>query len=153
MKLGRPRSIYRSLQNLSVGLLLFASSSTLAIAASASEVGNPQALADGTYLYGESTQADQVGKAYVVFTQKNGRVIGAIYHPQSEFSCFSGAVKGNALDTVTQANVGQPAQTLQIPLSNLHLVPTQSLVSASTLNACKQEIAAQESTQPRASRK
>jgi hypothetical protein len=153
MKRGRSRSIYCSLQKLTAGLLLLASPSMLAIAATASEVIKPQGLPDGTYLYGESTQADQVGKAYVVFTQKNGHVIGAIYHPQSEFSCFSGAVQGNALHTVTQANVGQPAQTLQIALSNLHLVPTQSLVSASTLNACKQEIAAQEPVQPRASRK
>lgn len=47
-------------------------------------------LADGTYLYGESPEPEQIGSAYMVFRVTKGKVIGAFYMPRSSFDCFSG---------------------------------------------------------------
>lgn len=63
--------------------------------AQASQLQSP--LVDGTYLYGQSTQAEQIGQEYIVFKVQQGRVIGAVYMPRSEFNCFSGAIKSNQL--------------------------------------------------------
>ena len=48
---------------------------------------------DGIYLYGQSPQRQQLGREYLVFRLRRGRVEGAVYLPGSEFSCFSGEVK------------------------------------------------------------
>lgn len=58
---------------------------------------------DGTYLYGESPEANQIGQAYVLFEKRQGRITGALYMPQSEFSCFQGAIdkSGELAMTVT----------------------------------------------------
>lgn len=52
--------------------------------------GNTSALADGTYLYGEATEPEQIGSAYMVFQVTKGKVVGAFYMPRSSFDCFSG---------------------------------------------------------------
>lgn len=52
--------------------------------------GNASALADGTYLYGEAPQPEQIGSAYMVFQVTKGKVVGAFYMPRSSFDCFSG---------------------------------------------------------------
>jgi hypothetical protein len=54
-------------------------------------------FADGTYLYGQSDKPEQIGKEYLVFQVQDGKVIGAIYLPQSEFSCFFGMVGPRAM--------------------------------------------------------
>jgi hypothetical protein len=55
------------------------------------------ALADGIYLYGESSEPDQIGSAYMIFEVSDRQVIGAFYMPQSSFDCFHGEVKANEL--------------------------------------------------------
>jgi hypothetical protein len=54
-------------------------------------------LANGVYLYGESTEPEQIGSAYMVFQVKEGKVMGAFYMPRSSFDCFSGEFQGNKL--------------------------------------------------------
>jgi hypothetical protein len=58
----------------------------------------PDRLADGLYLYGESTHPNEIGKEYIVFETLRGRTIGAFYLPQSEFSCFSGKFERGQLN-------------------------------------------------------
>ena len=58
---------------------------------------NYSPLADGTYLYGQSDKPEQIGQEYLVFQVQRGKVIGAIYLPQSEFSCFSGTISDRAM--------------------------------------------------------
>lgn len=55
-------------------------------------------LADGIYLYGQSSQPEKIGQEYLVFKVQQGRVIGAFYMPQSEFSCFYGRVNHQSMD-------------------------------------------------------
>ncbi|MEB3293271.1 MAG: hypothetical protein VKJ24_08915, partial [Synechococcales bacterium] len=47
-------------------------------------------LPDGTYLYGESEQPNQIGRAYFVFEVQQGKVLGALYMPSSSFDCTYG---------------------------------------------------------------
>jgi len=58
---------------------------------------------DGVYLYGQSAQPNQVGQGYIVFQKRQNQVIGALYMPNSEFSCFQGNIEssGELAMTVT----------------------------------------------------
>ncbi|MUH00204.1 hypothetical protein F7734_51220 [Scytonema sp. UIC 10036] len=47
---------------------------------------------DGIYLYGESSKPSQLGQGYIVFEKQQGKVLGALYMPHSEFSCFNGTL-------------------------------------------------------------
>lgn len=49
-------------------------------------------IEDGTYLFGQSSQRDQIGTSYAVFSVANNRAVGAFYQPNSSFDCFSGQV-------------------------------------------------------------
>lgn len=64
---------------------------------------------DGVYLYGQSSQAGQLGKGYIIFERKRGRVTGALYMPSSEFSCFRGTLRGNGKLAMTVN--GYPGET------------------------------------------
>jgi hypothetical protein len=76
---------------------------------------------DGVYLYGQSPSPNQIGQGYIVFKKQQGRVIGALYMPRSEFSCFQGTIdkSGELAMTVTgsQTEVGRSdlATTSTIP--------------------------------------
>ncbi len=60
-------------------------------------------IPDGTYLYGQSNQPQQLGKEYIVFEARQGKVIGAMYLPSSEYSCFYGTLDAKQLN-LTVAN-------------------------------------------------
>jgi len=57
-----------------------------------------QTMANGVYLYGQSAKPEEIGKEYVVFEARGGRVIGAVYMPSSEFNCFHGTAQAQKLD-------------------------------------------------------
>lgn len=55
-------------------------------------------LPDGIYLYGQSSKPEQIGKEYIVFEARQGNLIGALYLPSSEFSCFHGTLDSNQMN-------------------------------------------------------
>ncbi|MEQ9670442.1 hypothetical protein [Coleofasciculus sp. G2-EDA-02] len=55
-------------------------------------------IPDGTYLYGQSSQPDQIGQEYIVFQANKGKLVGALYLPQSEFSCFYGTLESKQMN-------------------------------------------------------
>lgn len=59
-------------------------------------------LEDGTYLFGQSPQRNQIGTSYAIFSINDSRAVGAFYQPSSSFDCFSGQVYPDrmALDVV-----------------------------------------------------
>ena len=61
---------------------------------SASPVSRP-VLEDGTYLFGQSPQPNEIGSAYAVLSVQNNQTVGAFYYPRSSFACFSGQVTHN----------------------------------------------------------
>lgn len=62
-----------------------------------------ESMPDGTYLYGQSSQSEQIGKEYIVFEARQGKIIGAMYLPSSEYSCFYGTLDSKQLN-LTVAN-------------------------------------------------
>lgn len=133
-----------------------------AIAHSAEPAAKPQAsavkqtLPDGVYLYGQSTQPDQVGQGYFVFEAKQGAVVGALYMPRSSFDCTAGKFQNdqlaltvvNSYDRTTNpyeialertSNVaaeGNPAFQ-NIGLQGFHRLSTVSENDKRILNVCK----------------
>jgi hypothetical protein len=57
---------------------------------------------DGIYLYGQSSQPEQIGQEYFVFQLKNGRVQGALYLPRSEYNCVSGQLSATQMTLAVQ---------------------------------------------------
>lgn len=47
---------------------------------------------NGVYLYGQSSQPNQLGQGYIIFEKQQATVKGALYMPSSEFSCFQGTI-------------------------------------------------------------
>lgn len=58
---------------------------------------------DGIYLFGQSPKPNQIGQGYVLFQKQQGLLVGALYMPNSEFSCFKGTLdnSGELAMTVT----------------------------------------------------
>ena len=79
------------------------------ISSTSSRKGTILPQEDGVYLYGQSSQPGQLGKGYIIFERKRGRVTGALYMPRSEFSCFRGTLRGNGKLAMTVN--GYPGET------------------------------------------
>ena len=65
-------------------------------------------LEDGTYLFGQSPDANVIGSTYAVFSVQDNRTVGAFYQPRSSYDCFSGEVSPtrlavNIVDSYSQA--------------------------------------------------
>ncbi|OUL32997.1 hypothetical protein BV372_17580 [Nostoc sp. T09] len=79
---------------------------------------------DGVYLYGQSPTPNQIGQGYIVFEKRQAQVKGAMYMPNSEFSCFQGTVdrSGELAMTVNaspdESSSNQVATTNSIPSIN-----------------------------------
>jgi len=83
------------------------------------------ALTSGTYLYGQAPVSGQVGREYVVFEVNQGRVIGALFMPSSEFSCFQGVLENNQMNMTVASTYDNSALSYQ-------LAQAQSTVLAAT---------------------
>lgn len=66
---------------------------------------------DGVYLYGQSSQPNEIGKEYMVFEVRQGRVIGAVYMPHSEFNCFHGTLASRKLDLIVNNPFAETADS------------------------------------------
>jgi hypothetical protein len=114
-------------------------------------------LADGTYLYGQSQTAEQVGSAYMVFEVKQGKLLGAFYMPRSSFDCFYGSLEADrmaltvvdsyeqsphpyavALKSVTPvAMAGDETIAAPVSLEGFHRLETLSNNDQRILSTCK----------------
>lgn len=66
---------------------------------------------DGVYLYGQSSKPEEIGKEYMVFEVRRGRVIGAAYMPNSEFNCFHGTLASQKLDLIVNNPFAETADS------------------------------------------
>lgn len=66
---------------------------------------------NGVYLYGQSSKRDEIGKEYMVFEVRGGRVIGAVYMPHSEFNCFYGTLESQKLDLMVNNPFAETADS------------------------------------------
>jgi hypothetical protein len=80
-------------------------------------VANPKGklpITDGIYLYGQSPESNRLGQEYMVFEMRQGKVKGAFYLPQSEFSCFQGTLTSGKLSVTVAADADSEADTAQV---------------------------------------
>ncbi|MDK2411407.1 hypothetical protein QHH11_03805 [Aphanizomenon sp. PH219] len=63
---------------------------------------------DGTYLYGQSSTPNELGQGYILFQKQQSKIIGALYVPHSEFSCFQGTLaKSGELAMTVKSSPGE----------------------------------------------
>jgi hypothetical protein len=115
---------------------------------------------DGTYLYGQSSTPNELGQGYILFQKQQSKIIGALYVPHSEFSCFQGTLaKSGELAMTVRSSPGEVgaievSTTSTIPkisddesTSYAHSISLQDYDQISSLSAndremlnmCKQE--------------
>lgn len=115
---------------------------------------------DGVYLYGQSLQPNQLGQGYIVFQKRQNQVMGALYMPSSEFSCFQGNIDssgelamtvtapgGGGIEEVATANilpkldVDQPmTYAYSVALQDYHQLNTVSEGDRQILQKCNQAL-------------
>lgn len=81
------------------------------------KITNPKGklpAADGVYLYGQSSESNQLGQQYMVFEMQQGKVTGAFYLPQSEFSCFQGSLNSHKLSVTVAGDDNSEADSAQV---------------------------------------
>jgi hypothetical protein len=74
-------------------------------------------LADGVYLYGQTSEPNQLGQSYFVFEVTQGKVLGALYMPQSSFDCAHGSFQADQLALRVRDSYEKSASTYAIGLS------------------------------------
>lgn len=97
-------------------------------------------LKDGTYLYGEVSQPDQLRQEYFVFEVKNNQVTGAVYMPRSEFDCFYGSLKNLNLEMKIVSSGGAEIYPYGINLQSYEPLATISANDQQMLATCQAEI-------------
>jgi hypothetical protein len=97
----------------------------------AQNVAPTQSLPDGTYLYGESAIANQVGKTYMVIDVRDRQVVGAFYNPSSSFDCFRGKVQAKQLALNVANSYDHTSYTYAVPLKTNTQVANRALSASS----------------------
>ncbi len=77
---------------------------------------NSRSISNGTHLYGETNQPGKRNSEYVVFENKSGRVFGAVFLANSEFSCFHGKLRSGQLDMMVVDNGSNAAYPYAVTL-------------------------------------
>lgn len=71
-------------------------------------------IVDGVYLYGQSSEPEEMGKEYIVFEARQGKVVGAMYLPKSEYTCFYGTLDSKQMNLTVVNPYDQTAFSHQI---------------------------------------
>ena len=74
---------------------------------------------NGVYLYGQSPKANQLGQGYIIFEKQQDRLVGALYMPSSEFSCFNGTLSQSGKLAMTVTGYPGDESRSQVATSNL----------------------------------
>jgi hypothetical protein len=80
----------------------------------------------GIYLYGESSQPEQIGHEYMVFEVNGNNIVGAFYQPASEFACFSGTVDHQGMNLNVVDPYENEIYAYTIPLKRSETVASTS---------------------------
>jgi hypothetical protein len=109
--------------------------------------------ADGIYLYGQSPKSGQMGQGYIIFEKRQGNVTGALYMPNSEFSCFNGTLEQSgelAMTVIGSPGDSSPTQVASTntaprlyddePISYAHSVALQDYYPLNSVSVSDREI-------------
>ncbi|NJM98812.1 MAG: hypothetical protein HC800_18135 [Phormidesmis sp. RL_2_1] len=101
--------------------------------------GTHNVLANGTYLFGESPESNQMGVTYAVVAIESNRAVGVFYQPRSSFDCFFGEVLPNQLAVNVIDSYEQAVYPYSIALTlNESLVAGEAAESSYTLEGFHQ---------------
>ena len=87
-------------------------------------------IADGVYLYGQSSEPGEMGKEYIVFESRQGKVVGAMYLPNSEYTCFYGTLDSKQMNLTVVNPYDQSAFSHKIARTQ----PTQLAAAGGQIN-------------------
>ncbi|BAZ21639.1 hypothetical protein NIES4073_25170 [Kalymmatonema gypsitolerans NIES-4073] len=73
---------------------------------------------DGVYLYGQSPKSGELGQGYIIFEKRQSKVIGALYMPSSEFSCFNGTLESSGQLAMTVTGYPGDKSPTQVATNN-----------------------------------
>lgn len=122
---------------------------------SADQSSSDVLLTDGVYVYGQSTEPNQLGSEYLVFEVNQGQVVGGFYMPRSSFDCFYGSVEADKLALTvidsyeqtrhpyavalqTEGSIAQVGDaTLPVGLEGYHRLDTLTDVDQQVLTTCR----------------
>jgi hypothetical protein len=114
------------------------------LAAIGNDMVKPVLAQDGVYLYGEVNTTNQLGKGYVIFQRFGQRIVGALYYPQSEYTCFTGTLSATNVQ-LQPFEAGDPSasrQNIQVALPSLHQIANVGPSERETLALCQKEASA-----------
>ena len=94
-------------------------------------------LVDGIYLYGQSSQPDQIKKEYFVFEMRQSKVVGAFYLPRSAFYCFYGMGDRTQLNLTVVDSYDGSRSPYSVNLQQYYPISTVSDNDRRILGICK----------------
>lgn len=96
-------------------VLLSQTSAALPQAIPTAQGREPQ-VANGIYLFGDTTTPGQLGHEYMVLQVEGSTVTGGFYEPGHTFSCFSGSITSQALSLRVQDRQRPDSGFYQVPI-------------------------------------
>jgi hypothetical protein len=99
---------------------------------------------NGIHFYGEAKAANQLGKGYFIFQQSGSKIVGAVYYPQSEYTCFTGNRTATNVHLQPFELGSQPQaeqEMLQVSLPTLYKIDQIGAAERQSLATCQQEAA------------
>ncbi len=112
---------------LGVGLVLGVLTSLGGLTATAiAETNQRLNLSEGTHVFGEVAQPDQIGVTYMVLQVEADQVIGAFYQPASSFDCFRGQIQAGELQLTIRDSYDQTTYPYAMTLQSQTQVASQT---------------------------
>lgn len=94
-------------------------------------------LADGIYLYGQSSKPDEIKQEYLVLEMRQSKVVGAFYLPRSAFYCFYGTSDRTQLNLTVVDSYDGSRSPYSVNLQQYYPISTLSDNDRRILGICK----------------
>lgn len=94
-------------------------------------------LAEGIYLYGQSSKPNEIKKEYFVFEMRQSRVVGGFYLPRSAFYCFYGTSEQTQLNLTVVDSYDGSRSPYSVNLQQYYPISTLSDNDRRILGICK----------------
>jgi hypothetical protein len=95
-------------------------------------------LADGIYLYGQSSKPDEIKQEYFVFEMRQSKVVGAFYLPRSAFYCFYGTSDRTQLNLIVVDSYDGSRSPYSVNLQQYYRISAVSDNDRRILSICKE---------------
>lgn len=90
----------------------------------------PSPLADGIYVFGESSTPAQIGTTYMVMQISHQEINGGFYQPASSFDCFHGEASGSEIALTVTDSYAQTEHPFAMTLENATTVASANAAAS-----------------------